>query len=265
MHNLRRRLRVVLILATVMSLLGGYLLHIAADPTSGVAESGFSIAVGIALLVLVGRVPYHLSRTGRDEPSEDEIGIPDFGVTRFLRISKLAAPLYLGIRVAVAYEWLSAGWAKFQQPGWTQTGVALHSFWQRAVTVPKPPANPVITYPAYRAFIEFMLNHHWEPWIAKLVVAGELLVGLGLLFGALTGIAALGGILMNFNYVYAGSTSVNPTLIILEAVIIYGWRVSGWYGLDRFLLPLLGTPWAPGPQPGARLPMRGGPGPAVAK
>jgi thiosulfate dehydrogenase (quinone) large subunit len=84
--------------------------------------------------------------------------------------------------------------------------------------------------------------------LAKLVTAGELLIGLGLLLGAFTGFAALAGLLMNFNFVYAGSTSVNPTLIILEALVLYSWKIAGWYGLDRFLLPVIGTPWAPGAQ-----------------
>jgi thiosulfate dehydrogenase [quinone] large subunit len=24
------------------------------------------------------------------------------------------------------------------------------------------------------------------------------------------------------------------------------WKVAGYYGVDRYLLPLLGTPWQPG-------------------
>ena len=27
------------------------------------------------------------------------------------------------------------------------------------------------------------------------------------------------------------------------------WKVAGYYGLDRYVLPLLGTPWHPGPIP----------------
>ena len=52
-----------------------------------------------------------------------------------------------------------------------------------------------------------------------------------------------GGLLLNFSFMYAGSVSSNPTLILLEALILYGWRTAGWWGLDRFLLPWLGTPW----------------------
>jgi thiosulfate dehydrogenase [quinone] large subunit len=72
------------------------------------------------------------------------------------------------------------------------------------------------------------------------VAVGELLIGIGLLVGGLTAIAALFGLLMNFSFVYAGSASTNPTLIILGAVVIYGWRVAGWWGVDGLLLSRLG-------------------------
>ena len=72
--------------------------------------------------------------------------------------------------------------------------------------------------------------------------------------GVFTGFAALGGLLMNFNFMYAGTLSTNPSLIILEVIVLYGWRVAGWYGLDRFLLPVLGTPWAPGRRSRVRAP-----------
>ena len=75
--------------------------------------------------------------------------------------------------------------------------------------------------------------------------------------GGLTAIAAFCGILMNFTFLYAGSVSSNPTFIVLGVLIIVGWRVAGWWGLDRYLLPWLGTPWQLGrmrPQPPAAAP-----------
>jgi thiosulfate dehydrogenase (quinone) large subunit len=36
------------------------------------------------------------------------------------------------------------------------------------------------------------------------------------------------------------------------------WKVAGWYGLDRYLLPLLGTPW----KRGTIAPERTQPGPS---
>ena len=31
-----------------------------------------------------------------------------------------------------------------------------------------------------------------------------------------------------------------------KAGLILGWKVAGYYGVDRYLLPILGTPWRPG-------------------
>ena len=71
-------------------------------------------------------------------------------------------------------------------------------------------------------------------------------VGLGLLFGVLTGFAAFFGALMNMSFLLAGSTSVNPVLFTLAIGLILAWKVAGYYGVDRFLLPALGAPWKPG-------------------
>ncbi len=76
---------------------------------------------------------------------------------------------------------------------------------------------------------------------------GELVVGVLLIIGLFTGIAAFMGAVMNFSYIFAGTVSVNPLFIIISLFLIMAWRVAGWYGLDRFVLPALGTPWQRGP------------------
>jgi len=75
------------------------------------------------------------------------------------------------------------------------------------------------------------------------VVLGELAVGIALLAGVLVGVAAFFGIVMNMSYLLAGSTSVNPIMFALAIGLILGWRVAGYYGLDRWLLPKVGVPW----------------------
>ncbi len=97
----------------------------------------------------------------------------------------------------------------------------------------------------YATFLQNVVLPNATLW-SNLVTWGELLVGLGLLVGALTGIAAFCGTLMNANYLLAGTVSTNPLLFILGTWLVLAWRVAGWWGLDRWLLPLLGTPWAPG-------------------
>ena len=65
-------------------------------------------------------------------------------------------------------------------------------------------------------------------------------------FGLLTGFAAFFGALMNMSFLLAGSASVNPVLFTLAIGLILAWKVAGYYGVDRYLLPMLGTPWRPG-------------------
>jgi len=221
-------------------------MYVALDPARSAGTTFWSFVAGLALWVAVGAVLLRFYTPGTDAPSADEIpGAPEWPAARFLRRAADAAPLFLGIRLFLGYEWLSAGWHKLQDPAWRETGQALQGFWQRAVAVPAQGSAP-ITYPAYRAILQYMLDHGWYTWFAKVIIAGELLVGLGILLGGLTAIAAVVGLLLNFSFMYAGSTSSNPTLILLEALLIYGWRAAGWWGLDRFLLPALGTPWGRG-------------------
>jgi thiosulfate dehydrogenase [quinone] large subunit len=234
--------------AAIAALIGGYLLYVAANPQSSAGTALVSFAVGLVLWVGIAAVLVQFYRPGRDEPSEDEVtAAPEWKVARFLSRAKEAAPLYLGIRLFLGWEWLEAGWHKLTDPAWFQTGQALRSYWERAVVVPQQ-GRPPITYPAYRAFIQYMLDHNWHTWFNQVIIWGEILVGLGLLVGGLTAIAATFALLMNFSFMFAGTVSSNPTMIILEALIIYGWRVSGWWGLDHILLPLLGTPWGKGQQ-----------------
>ena len=91
-----------------------------------------------------------------------------------------------------------------------------------------------------------LLDSHAETWFAWLITFGEMAVGLGLILGALTGFAAFFGALMNMSFLLAGSASTNPVMFSLAIGLILAWKVAGYYGLDRYLLPMLGTPWRAG-------------------
>src|SRR5438874_146546 len=67
--------------------------------------------------------------------------------------------------------------------------------------------------------------------------------GIGLILGILTGIAAFFGVFMNMNFLLSGAVSINPIIGGLAIFLVLAWRVAGYYGFDRWLLPLLGTPW----------------------
>lgn len=107
-------------------------------------------------------------------------------------------------------------------------------------------AHSTGVHPPVQPWYAFFLQHIILPntnIFAYVVTFGETLAGLGLLLGAFTGIAAFFGIFMNMNYLLAGSVSINPILAMLALFLLLAWRVSGFYGVDHYLLPLLGTPW----------------------
>jgi thiosulfate dehydrogenase (quinone) large subunit len=153
------------------------------------------------------------------------------------------ALFWLPMRFFLGRDWLSHGAQKLVDPAWMNGGEALRGFWERAVVVPET-GRPAITYDWFRQLLQYMLDHGWYTWFAKLVVWGEVLVGLGLLVGALVGLSAFVGTFMNFNYMLAGSASTNPVLFGLAVFLVLASKVGGHWGLDRRLLSALGTPWS---------------------
>jgi thiosulfate dehydrogenase (quinone) large subunit len=153
------------------------------------------------------------------------------------------ALIWLPMRFFLGRDWLTHGAEKVVDPAWMNGGEALRGFWEQAVVVPEQ-GRPPIAYPWFREFLQYMLDNGWYTWFAKLVAWGEVLVGLGLLVGALVGISAFVGTFMNFNYMLAGSASTNPVLFGLAIFLVLAWKVGGHWGLDRWLLPALGRRWA---------------------
>jgi len=162
-----------------------------------------------------------------------------FNSTRF-------AWLWLLLRLWLGYEWIEAAAHKVTNPDWVATGAAVRGFWERAIQIPPPPARPPVAFDWYRDFLAWLLSIGAEGFFGKLIAYGELVVGIALVLGAFTGIAAFFGAFMNWNFMMAGTASTNPMMFLVSILIILGWKVAGYYGLDRWLLPLLGTPWRPG-------------------
>lgn len=170
-----------------------------------------------------------------------EITIPENPVSRFLFSSTRASWIWLIVRLYLGYQWLTAGWGKVTSEVWTgkQAGVAMKGFLQGAVNK-SIEGGDVASW--YATFLDNVIIPNAK--VLSFVVAyGELLVGLGLILGLLTGIAAFSGALMNVMFLFAGTLSTNPLFFILATWLVLAWKNAGWYGLDRWALPLLGTPW----------------------
>jgi thiosulfate dehydrogenase [quinone] large subunit len=155
------------------------------------------------------------------------------------------AVVWMPVRFFVGREWLVAGEHKLRDDAWMDGGTALQGYWTNAVTVSES-GRAAITYGWFRDVLQYMLDHEWYTWFAKVIAIGEALIGLGLIVGALAGIAAFFGTVLNFSLQLAGSASTNPVLFGLGVLLVLAWKIAGWWGLDRVLLSSLGTPWAPG-------------------
>jgi thiosulfate dehydrogenase [quinone] large subunit len=100
-------------------------------------------------------------------------------------------------------------------------------------------------HPSVQPWYAWMIENIFLPnaaLMSHLVAFGEVLVGIALILGFLTGISAFLGGLMNASFLLAGTVSTNPVMFILATWLVLAWRVAGYYGLDYWLLPRIGAP-----------------------
>ena len=171
--------------------------------------------------------------------------IEDSPIARSLFGDVRWAWIWLILRLYVGYEWLSAGWDKLHSAAWvgSSAGTALTGFVNNALAKASSAHPDVQGW--YAAFLQGVVLPHAALW-GTLVAWGETLVGIALILGLFTGIAAFFGSFMNVNYLLAGAVSTNPILFAIATWLVLAWKTAGWWGLDRWLLPALGTPWSPG-------------------
>lgn len=187
---------------------------------------------------------YPILKSAYRQADVSDVEEPKLAVTLFS--STAAAWMWLLLRLWLGWSWLDAGYQKITDPAWISTGTAIQGFWQWAAAIPAAPAKPVITYDWYRSFIQMLLDTNSYVWSGKLVAMGETLIGIGLIVGAFVGVAAFFGGFMNLNLMLAGTAATNPIELLVAVPLVLAWKVAGYYGLDRWILPALGTPWYKG-------------------
>jgi len=198
-----------------------------------------TVAFWILAIVVVA-----LMFTDRDAPEAQVVEVEGPAFTRYLFSNTRAGLFWLPVRLFLGFSWIESGLGKAFNPdnAWLGGGAALRGYWERAASIPEE-GRPPISFEWYRDFINVLLDNNAEGWFSYLIVFGEIAVGVGLVLGALVGVAAFFGALMNMSFLLAGSASTNPVLFTFAIGLILAWRVAGYYGLDRYLLPMLGTPW----------------------
>ena len=205
----------------------------------------------------------------RTDHGRGPVYIEEPRAARWLFASSQAAWIWLLARLWLGWEWFQSGWGKVfggditwrvwqwgdpeyglfgdANVGWvrgagdTGVGDAVAGFAQGAIAGAEGP-HPDVAFGWYVSFLEFVRDTA-HPVMGPAVAVGEVVIGVLLIVGLFTGLAAFLGAVLNFSFVFAGSAGVNPAMILVSGLLILAWRNAGWWGLDRFALPALGTPW----------------------
>lgn len=192
----------------------------------------------------------------RTVPAAVEIGEPP--IARLLFADTRSSWFWLLVRLYAGWAWPQSGMKKVGNGAWTgaNAGGAIGGFVNGALHKTGG-THPDVTgwYAARRCCAASCcpIRAHG----VHLIAYGEVLVGVGLIFGVLTGISAFFRSLMNVNYLLAGTVSSNPILFVARHVA--GACLAGRRMVRRgWLLPRLGTPWAPGPTPARTAPRASG-------
>ncbi|KGX86906.1 DoxX family protein [Pontibacillus litoralis] len=152
--------------------------------------------------------------------------------THFLRHNSIASIVLTFIRVYLGYMWLSAGWSKAIN-GFDASGF-IHGAIEQASG----------EHPAVQGWWAAFLENFVLPNMGLfniLVAWGEVLVGIALILGIFTTFSALMGISMNFAFLFSGTTSINPPMVLMTIFILVAGYNAGKYGLDRWVVPFIRT------------------------
>ncbi|MEO8970372.1 MAG: hypothetical protein ABI406_02090 [Ktedonobacteraceae bacterium] len=226
----------------IVVLAGGWtLVHIFLGVAGSTANDYWEIGLLILFLLalILAFVRFADERSALKAVSSTE-KFPEPAISKFFLGSEGSSGLWFVVRMYVGAQWLLAGWEKITTPGWGTSGKDLAGFAAGALAKSSG-ANPAVQG-WYAWFLQHVVLSN-AGLFSFMVTWGEFAVGIGILLGLLTGIAAGFGVLMNMNYLLAGTVSVNPILGMLGLFLVFSWRVCGWVGLDRYLLPALGMPW----------------------
>lgn len=155
-------------------------------------------------------------------------------IYNFLFLDKRLSWFWLIVRVYLGWEWLYAGYEKIINPVWvgSTAGGAITGFVNGALAKTGG-AHPDVSM-WYSWFLQHAVLPNANVW-SYAIAYGELFVGIGLILGALTFLAAFFGFFMNINYLLAGTVSTNPVLLILALLVMMAHKIVGLIGLDRFI------------------------------
>lgn len=145
-------------------------------------------------------------------------------VLQWLARSKVMALAWTAMRIWLGIMWIQAGMSKLwgaENPaflhhggagvvGFATHGAAAYTWWHSFLT-------------------GFVVPN--AGWIAVLVAVSEFVIGIALVLGLFTRLAALGSLVLLFTYVMSGTASVCGFYALFALVLLATWRTSSWIGV----------------------------------
>ena len=145
-----------------------------------------------------------------------------------LKNSKLAALVWTAMRVWLGVMWIQAGSAKI----WgAEAAGFLHN---NGAGVAGFAAHGTPAYSWWGSFLHgFVVPNAGA--LGVLIAVAELSIGVALVAGLFTRVAALGSLALLFTYVMSGTASVCAFYALFAIVILVMWRTSSWIGIDGLI------------------------------
>jgi thiosulfate dehydrogenase (quinone) large subunit len=142
--------------------------------------------------------------------------------------SRALAVVWLAMRVWLGIMWIQAGWAKLWGAensaflhhdgagvaGFATHGTSAYTWWHSILTGAVVPNSGAI---------------------GIIVAVAEFVIGIALVAGFFTRIAALASLGLLFTYVMSGTASVCAFYALFAIVILVTWQTSSWIGVDGII------------------------------
>jgi thiosulfate dehydrogenase [quinone] large subunit len=142
-----------------------------------------------------------------------------------LKASKIMAIVWTAMRVWLGAMWIQAGSAKL----WgAENGAFMHN---NGAGVAGFAAHGAPAYSWWGSFLHSFVVPN-SGWIGILVAVAEFSIGIALVAGVFTRVAALGSLALLFTYVMSGTASVCAFYALFAIVVLTMWKTSSWLGVD---------------------------------
>lgn len=149
-------------------------------------------------------------------------------------VNRYASPIWLALRLYLAWIWFQMGWSKLQA-GWL-TGDPVGQLFKPIVA-----GKLAVPFDFFRDFAGFMMDTGMTVHLSRFIPFAELAVALSFVTGVLVVPAAIGGILLVVNVFLSGSGTLafDGRVIALHGLLVAAYRVVSVIGVEQLLVRIV--------------------------